>query len=243
MALQRREARGSFAYAIAQDVKDAAPRGYVYIHVAWFSCITGRWIGEWSGYVPAPRPMPGLRGEAYLAFLDEWTQHVIGRYVAPHYSNWPTVDQVWNRTAFEACPDDAAVCLDVSRFDWPVGDHIWHRFDYVRRELDWPQSSGHKFLEIDLRTLQVVAQQHSHRPVRDGVIGQKVFDLTGTAFEPLWGSIWGRFVRRGDLWGFEPTEQSMPTGAPLVLPQERKALMEAAIDLSPLIERELIVVR
>ena len=225
-------------YTVPQSIMDAAQGGFVYLHVVWFLRrqmlgTTGQWIGEWAGYAPTPSDAILKRqGDARLRALDRWTQQV-QRQITPYGAAWPTVDSAWNIDTYEACPQGGAVCLDVTRFGWPVGDHVWHRWDDVRQALDWPDSSGHRFIEIDLRSLRVVAQQHSHRPVRDAVPGQKVFDITGTMFEHAWGGIHGRFaLMENGLWGFDPDNTALASGRPLVLPSERKVLTEARIDLS-----------
>ena len=213
----------------------AALEGFVYIHLAWFlrrSVVGDQWIGEWAGYAPTPSDQVLRRsGNARLRALDCWT-HEVQRRITPYWAAWPTVDSMWDADRYDACPTGGAVCLDVTRFGWPVGDHVWHRWDDLHRALDWPDSSGHRFIEIDIPTLRVVAQQHSHRPVRDAGPGQKVLDITGTAFERAWGGIHGRFVRMDNgLWGFESSDEVMPSGRPMVLPAERQLLTEAPIDL------------
>lgn len=225
-------------HAVPQDTIDAAPPGSCYVHLAWFlrrASPGGQWIGEWAGYAPMPHETILRRhGEARCRALDQWT-HAVQRYITPEGAAWPTVEAIWNADRYEACPTGGAVCLDVTRFGWPVGDHVWHRWDDITRELGWPDASGHRFLEIDVPTLLVLGQVHSHRPVRDAVLGQKVFDITGTPFEWAWGGIHGRFVRRDNgLWGFEPSEAMSRSGRPLVLPAERKVLTEASLDLRPL---------
>lgn len=234
MALACRTPIGAIEYVVPQSVQDAAPQGAIYVHLAWFNVGNGRWIGEWAGYAQSPERIQRLFGERRLHALDQWVHH-IQRRITPYGSEWYTVDAEWDVDRYDACPVGGAVCLDVTRFGWPVGDHIWHRWDDLHRLLDWPDSSGHRFIEIDVRTLRVEAQQHSHRPLRDAVPGQKVFDITGTPLERAWGGIHGRFVQRGNgLWGFEPDTGYDRAGRPLVLPAERKTLIEAVIDLQPI---------
>lgn len=251
MALPRR-AGDHLEYAVPQKTITAAPEGCVYVHLAWFLRRSvredvGQWIGEWAGYVSAPHePILRRSGDARLRALDRWT-HDVQRLITPYGSAWETVDSTWDANRYESCPEGGAVCLDVTRFGWPVGDHVWHSWDDLHRSLDWPEASGHRFIEIDVATLRVVAQQHSHRPVRDAVPGQKVFDITGTPFERAWGGIHGRFVRRENgLWRFDPSNDVMSSGRPLVLPAERKILTEMPLDLSPLAivqDREAILLR
>ena len=56
----------------------------------------------------------------------------------------------------------------------------------------------HLLSDSTAETLEIVANQESHRPIRDGVPGQRVLDVTGTWLEPYHGNIFGRFVRRGE---------------------------------------------
>lgn len=256
----------------------------VYRHFAWFRRDTGRWIGEWAGYVPAPEIPSTLLGDARLMALNAWQQQiasmigptvgavdqaeaaaleagrarpVVGEMVEPVmaacaqvcgaglaiHNGILTREAVSDLEAWDACPPDGAVCLDVTQFGWPVGDHVWHVWDDTSRLLDWPESSVHKFIEINLDTLEVVANHSSHRPVRDAVPRQHVFDITGTPYEQFHGQIWGRFVWRGDRWGFEPSNRVhrwnwrrpiaslRRVGEQLVRPETRRALAEAPIDL------------
>lgn len=172
----------------------------VYRHFAFFSTYTTRWLGEVAGYVPYPdlpatARTPGRRHR----LMADWQKAAIRGLGTRH----EIVDELWD-PAFAAVPSEHTVALDVTSFAWPVGDHIWHRYDPIDQRLDWPESSGHRFIEINTTTLEVVAQQHSHRPVRDAVSGQHVLDITGTPYEQAWGWIWGRFVWRGTRWEFEP---------------------------------------
>jgi hypothetical protein len=170
-----------------------APAGCVYRHFAWFERRGGRWIGEWAGFVPEPVDEP----------LEAW-MHRVQAGISPAACVWQTVEDAWDRDRWAACPAGGAVALDVGQFGWPVGDHVWHRWDDVDRRLDWPESSSHAFIEVDLETLTVIANQRSHRPVRPCQAGRAVLDITGTAWEPMCGRIFGQFVWRGTRWGFEP---------------------------------------
>lgn len=216
-------------YAVPQTVIDGAPTGDLYRHFAFFSRLTGAWLGEVAGYVPYPDVPTRLGDEARRRALARWQMAAI-RGLGTCYE---VLDELWDE-AFGRVPSEQTVALDVTRFAWPIGDHVWHRWDDIERFLDWPEASGHRFLEVDTTTLDVVAQVHSHRQVRDAVPTQHVVDITGTAYEPYWGSIWGRFVRRCDRWNFEPrvVRRNWREDVLRSVPEAtRLALRDAAIDL------------
>lgn len=201
------------------------------LHLAWFDRRSGRWIGEWCGDVAAPMIQPSAdAAEQRVAWLQ-----AIACAVSPTDPGQGVVD----RAAWEACPPGGAVALDVTTFGWPLGDHVWHVWDDLRRRLDWPES--HTFVELRAagETWEIVANQQSHRPIRPTVPGQYVIDITGTPAAAHYGHLWGRFVRRGDGWQFEPAEQmarSLPAPA-------RAALAAAPIDLelvTQITERERV---
>src|SRR3990167_4046066 len=173
----------------------------VFIHLAWFNHEDGRWIGEWAGALPAPTIVPGLIGEARLLALNAWQQEH-QRYITPDGSPFPMHDQLWDRNRWDECPAGGAVCLDVTRFAWPVGDHVWHVWDDHHQALDWPDD--YRFIEVDT-DLKVIAHQQSHRPVRSAVPGQRVLLISGTSLEPFYDDLWGQFVQRDGTWGFQPT--------------------------------------
>lgn len=199
----------------------------IYRHFAFFSRLTGGWLGEIAGHVPHPDLPAYLRGDRRARLMEQWQVAAI-RGLG---TTTEAVGQLWS-PSMSRVPFDQQVALDVTRFAWPIGDHIWHRWCDVDQMLDWPDVSGHRFIEVD-DALRVVAQQHSHRPVRCGVPGQHVIDITGTALEPYWGWLWGQFVPKADGWGFEPRiirrrgaiDELMTAPAPV-----RQELGEATID-------------
>lgn len=210
----------------------------VYRHFAWFHRLRGHWLAEWAGYVPAPDVPLDLVGDARLTAMNVWRRRVQDD-LAAH----PCVEDSVDLAAWQACEPGAAVCVDVTRFHWPVGDHVWHRFDDVLNDIDPAWGEEHKFIEVRMDTLEVVANQSSHRPIRDAVPGQRVFDITGSPMAAYHGQIWGRFVWLGDRWGFEPTQARQRwnwprpiwslrhAGRPTVPASTQKALAEAPIDL------------
>lgn len=208
-------------------------------HFAWFRRDTGQWLGEWRGLVEPPAIDPSIVGDERLRQLDVWQQQRASE-LAPMFTAIGVLadadgDQVWNIAAWHDCPDAGAVCVDVTRFGWPVGDHVWHVWDDAAQSLDWPESSMHTFIEVQMNTLEVVGSQQSHRPVRDRVPGRRVFDITGSPLAAHYGRIHGRFVWCGDRWGFEPSRRRRWTwagfGRPFVPAALRRELAAARVDL------------
>lgn len=200
-------------------------------HFAWFRRDTGRWLGEWKGELPAPDVDPLVLGDARLRVLNDWQHDVQADLVPVILPNGAVVfdadgKQQWDLGAWHACPPAGAVCLDVTRCGWPVGDHRWHVWDDAALDLDWPESSVHTFIRVRPDTLEVVGNNRSHRPVR--APGLLVLDITGTPLAEHYGHICGWFVRRGTRWGFRPLQEV--AGRPLPR-AERKAIAAAAADV------------
>ena len=116
-------------------------------HFAYFDQNTGAWIRECRGPVPDPDIDTRLVGDARLGALNTWQQRI-----AP------------------AGQDE--VGLDVTHIGWPVGDFCYCAFDPVTRLLDWGPERF--YIEIEMMALEVVANQRSHRPIRDAAPGQRV---------------------------------------------------------------------
>ena len=198
------------------------------VHLVWFRRTTGQWIGEWKGLVPEPDIDPTIIGDERLRLMNAWQQRIqstLGPRCLPG-------EQEWNLDEWDACPSGGAVCLDVTRFGWPIGDHAWHRWDDPHRMLDW--GDEHTFIEIRTDTMEIVANQRSHRPIRDAVPGQHVVDITHTQWARFYGRIFGRFIwREGEQrWSF------MPSGTEgCCAPKE---LAEAPIDLGLGVEKESV---
>ena len=146
------------------------------------------------------------------------------RGITPFGSIWQTIDQEWDIESWDATATAGAVCLDVARFGWPVGDHRWNIWNDTQRLLDWPESSVHRFIEVQMDTMEVIANQSSHRPVRPGWPGRLVLDITGSRLEPFHGEIFGRFVRRDEGWYLDPCVWTAGVRTP-------RQLTESPIDL------------
>ena len=175
-------------------------------HLAWFNVETGGWIGEWQGAVPAPVIPPALIGDARLMLLNEWLQQV-QRGITPFASAYPPTAQAWDLDAWDDCPPGGAVCLDVTMYNWPVGDFYWAVFDGVDRLLDFREMRA--WLELTPATAILDASVRSPRQVRS--MPQKlVADVTGTPLEPWIDQLHGRLVRRDGRIVFEPFESGLP---------------------------------
>lgn len=168
-------------------------------HFAYFDQNTGAWIRECRGPVPDPDIDTRLVGDARLGALNTWQQRI-----AP------------------AGQDE--VGLDVTHIGWPVGDFCYCAFDPVTRLLDWGPERF--YIEIEMMALEVVANQRSHRPIRDAAPGQRVLDITGTWLEQYHGNIYGRFVRQDCGWAFLPSSNQM-----IVPDRVRQALAETPFDV------------
>ena len=199
----------------------------IFIHLAWFNREDGGWIGEWAGHLPAPELPLGLIGESRILALNVWQQEH-QRYITPDGSPFPMHDQLWDRNRWDECPAGGAVCLDVTRFAWPVGDHVWHHFDERTLSLDWPESSGQRFIQLD-NTMTVHGLLHSHRPARS-VAGRTILRITGTSLNPFWSELMGGHFEQHPLGGrFLPNASSRLAS---VFPEG------IAVDTGPLMMRE-----
>lgn len=182
-------------------------------HFAWFRQEDGRWIGEWQGRVPAPVVPPSLTGEARLMVLNEWLQQV-QRGITPFASAYATSAQAWDLDAWDDCPPGGAVCLDVTMYNWPVGDFSWSVFDGVDRLLDFREMRT--YLQLTPATATLDASLHSPRPVRS--MPQKlVADVTGTPLAPWIDQLHGRLVRRDGRIVFEPFRPGLPEAVVLAI--------------------------
>lgn len=173
-------------------------------HLAWFLLETGQCLGEWSGRLPFPT-VPIAGGEARTLALNAWL-HEAQRLITPNGSPYPMTAQAWNLKAWDACLPGEAVCLDVTQYQWPVGDFVWSVFDGVDRLLDLRDMRI--FLQVVPQTGIIDCYGESGRPMRDTPT-KLIADVTGTEFEP-WAQqiLGGRFVRRDGRIVFDPREGS-----------------------------------
>jgi hypothetical protein len=173
-------------------------------HLAWFRIDDGQWLGEWRGDL-APPPVHLLMqgGDARRIGMNAWL-HEIQRLITPLGSPYACVEQVWDLVAWDECPEGGAVCVDVSGYKWPVGDHRHHRWDAVEAGLDYPQMR--LFIQVDRESHRIDANQCSSRPVRPSDT-KAMLDVTGTALAPFHGSVTGHLSRAHGRWAL--------TGAPV----------------------------
>ena len=180
-------------------------------HFAFFRQSDGTYTREWQGPVASYRPgwwdvVPFLRTLA----MTRWATRV-------------------------SQPRPGEVGLDVTPIKWPVGDFCYCTLDLHQPKpmLDW--GPPRHYIEVKMDTLEIVANQESHRPIRDAVSGQRVLDITGTWLEAYHGNIFGRFVQRGEQWALEPV-----TGNP----ETQRALEAGTVDLDlavPLTEKDMVL--
>lgn len=123
-----------------------------------------------------------------------------------------------------ARPARGEVAIDVSSFDYPLGDFRWAvlRFgdgDGGRPLLDFPVVRT--FMQIDRVSSQLVGWARSSRPIRS-TANRVVLDVTGTTWEAVYG-VFGQFGRMpGGPYLFCPDRATSPA-----------ALASAAESLSP----------
>jgi hypothetical protein len=173
---------------------------YVLRHLLWKHRTNQDYLGEWKGLVPPPEISPRLIGDARKVALNDWLDWVIRNFDA-----CLLIDEDWDLDKWNACPNGMAVCLDVTDFNWPIGDHIWHTWNDTSHALDWPQM--HYFFEVkelDKDHLQIVSKQETHRPLRDAVEGQQCFHISDTPLEPFRHQLAGTFVRKNGVWQLDP---------------------------------------
>ena len=164
-------------------------------HFAFFRQGSGAWVREWKGPVPEP---------------PQWVVRLRWAFLLNY---WATVVSGAQR---------GEIGLDVTHIQWPVGDFCYCRFDEVDRRLDW--GPPRHYIEVNIETMEVVANTESHRPVRDAVPGQHVIDITGTRLESHFGHIFGRFTQLIDGGWMLMPNQALPEA-------QRRALASAAVVL------------
>lgn len=170
-----------------------AADGLVFRHLAWFHTRTGVWIGEWAGRVPAPLVPSWAGPDARARALNRWL-HATQTRITPAgcADTYHAVDQVWSLDAWDDCGPGEAVCLDVTLFAWPVGDHRWHVWDDTDRRLLWPEVK----LNIQITSARIGANGSGSRPVMSSR-DKLVIDITNTPAAAFHGQLFGQ-LRRDD---------------------------------------------
>jgi len=110
-----------------------------------------------------------------------------------------------------ARPAAGEVAIDVTQFDYPLGDFCWSvlRFgdgDNGKPLLDFPNERT--FMQLDRRTAEVVGWWQSSRPCRSDA-ERLIIDVTGTPWESVYGAF-GQFAHLGPIYFFLPDRQRTP---------------------------------
>lgn len=147
------------------------------------------------------------------AYVREWA----GPVPDPPRWRWRWLLNAWATRISRPAPGE--IGLDVTQFGWPVGNLCHCRFDVVDRRLEWGQPRH--YLEVQLDTLEIVANTESHRPI-EAAAGRGIIDITGHALAQFHGRIYGRFVQSIDGWRLVP--------ATVLLPAEQAAIEAARVD-------------
>jgi len=164
-------------------------------HFVFFDQTDGSYIREWRGPVQTPTLPPGLSSEVRKSMLNLWATAV-------------------------SEPEANEIGLDVTQFNWPVGDFQWSCFDLVDQAL--LVEEPHHFIQLERATACIDAGVTSARPVRDSET-KAILEITGTPLEAIRHSLFGQ-VRRQD-------------GQALLL---RQAGEPIPLDLGHMIEHERI---
>jgi hypothetical protein len=166
-------------------------------HLAWFRLEDGQWLGEWKGHLPPPPAhLLAQVGDARTIGMNTWLQDA-QRMITPSGSPYDVHEQCWDITAWEDCPDGGAVCVDVSRFGWPVGDHFHHRWSTIDAGIEYGEMRH--YIQIDRSRKYIDANQSSSRFIRP-TPEKALLDITGTVLEKFHGDITGELSDEDGRW-------------------------------------------
>ena len=166
-------------------------------HLAWFRLEDGQFLGEWRGEIaPPPGHLLMQVGESRAMGLNAWL-HEIQRLISPTGSPYACVEHAWDQGAWDDCPAGGAVCLDVTKFGWPVGDQRCHVWDTVEAGIDYPYMR--EFIQIDRESRQIDANQSSSRSIRSSP-EKAMLDITGTALAPFHRALTGTLSHELGRW-------------------------------------------
>jgi|GEM_PF-6664995 len=190
-------------------------------HLCWFRLDDGQWLGEWRGRLPSPPThLLAQVGDARMIGLNAWLQDA-QRMITPEGSPYETNEHCWDLAAWDDCPNGGAVCVDVTKFHWPIGDQYFHRWDTVSAGIESAQMR--QYIQVDRSRLEIDANQSSSRFVRP-TMEKAIMDITGTALEPFHGSIHGKLTLENGRW--------VLTGAPAHVTEGiQRALDDDAVDI------------
>ena len=172
-------------------------------HFAWFRLEDGQWLGEWQGHVPPPPAHLLMQvGDARMIGMNAWLQET-QRFITPMGSPYDVREQCWDQDAWDDCPDGGAVCVDVTKFNWPVGDQYFHQWNTLDGGIEYPDMRH--YIQLDRASKYIDANQSSSRFIRP-TEQKALLDITGTALAPFHGSLHGQLTHENGRW--------LLTGAP-----------------------------
>jgi hypothetical protein len=102
--------------------------------------------------------------------------------ITPEGSPYDTHEHCWDLAEWDDCPAGGAVCVDVTRFHWPLSDQRFHRWDGVGASIEYPETR--KYIQVDRESLEIDANASSSRFIRP-TAEKAIIDITGTALEPF----------------------------------------------------------
>ena len=203
-------------------------------HLCWFRLDDGQWLGEWRGRLPSPPThLLAQVGDARMIGLNAWLQDA-QRMITPEGSPYETNEHCWDLAAWDDCPNGGAVCVDVTKFHWPIGDQYFHRWDTVSAGIE--SSQVRKYIQVDRASREIDANQSSSRFVRP-TEQKAILDITGTNLAQFHGDIHGTLTCGNGRW--------VLTGSPAHVAQGiQHALDDSAVDIQaallPHAEEELL---
>jgi hypothetical protein len=166
-------------------------------HLCWFRLEDGQWLGEWRGHLQSPPThLLAQVGDARAIGMNAWLQDA-QRLITPSGSPYETHDHCWDLSAWDDCPAGGAVCVDVTRFNWPLGDQYFHAWNTIDAGIEYP--SERKYIQLDRASRAIDVNQTSSRAIRP-TAEKALLDITGTALEPFHGHITGKLSNTNGRW-------------------------------------------
>ena len=190
-------------------------------HLTWWRVEDGQWLGEWKGHLPPPPShLLAQTGDARNIGLNAWLQDK-QQMITPSGSPYDVSEQCWDITAWRDCPDGGAVCVDVSRFGWPVGDQYFHEWNTLDAGIEYPDER--KYIQIDRATQSIDGNCRSSRFIRP-TAEKAQLDITGTLLASFHGSITGKLSNENGRWMLADAPAHIAGGI-------QQALDDGAVDI------------